>query len=353
MAVQARISSPDDREGITELMHRAFGAELAPASVDPAFQQWKYWEGHPLSGDRRSYILNGKDRIVGHACRWPMRILTTTGAFDAFHLIDWAADSSHAGAGLQVLRDSSEGSAAVFSIGGSPVTRRVLPALGEHLRRRSKEPGASSYQVAGTMYFLSRPLKPVTAALSDSPLGWKTPARIARNAMYSVRPSTRLPLGVTFEPVRPAAIPPELWPQATPQYSVSSRSPELLLHFWNCPVLQRHMCFVLKRMNRPIGYFFLVLAGNQVRLADYGPAGLDSYHARLIGIAAQRAAKRYYPDAVRISVATSEITGRSGFADSGFRNTYHEEIRGLVVDPALMPVKQYRLTYLDLDALCL
>ena len=137
MAVQARISSPGDRNEITDLMHRAFGAELSVVAIDPAFQRWKYWDRHPLTASGRSYVLNGKERIVGHACRWPMRILAGGAAFDAFHLIDWAADSSHAGAGLQVLRDSLDNSAALFSIGGSPATRRMLPALGEHLGRRA------------------------------------------------------------------------------------------------------------------------------------------------------------------------------------------------------------------------
>jgi len=353
MAAQVRTSSPDDREGITELMRRAFGPEIGSTAIDPEFQRWKYWDEHPFTTSGRSYVLNGKDRIVGHACRWPMRIVTTAGSFDAFHLIDWAADSTHAGAGLQVLRDSCENSAALFSIGGSATTRRMLPALGEHLRRRSSGAEALSYQGAGRVYFMSRPLKGTASALRESPLDWKTPARIARNTLYAARPFARLPIGVSFEPVRPATIPPVLWPQPTSDFAISARTPELLLHFVSCPVLQRPMCFVLRRINKPIAYFFLVLAGAQVRLADYGPAGLDLYFARLIGIAAQLAARRYYPDALRIAAATSEQAVHTGLLDAGFRNNYEEEIRGLIADPALIPVKEYRLTYLDLDALCL
>ncbi len=113
------------------------------------------------------------------------------------------------------------------------------------------------------------------------------------------------------------------------------------------------MVFVLTRNSSPVAYFFLVLAGSQVRLADYGPAGLESSIAKLIGIAAQLAAKQHYSDALRIAAATSETAVRSGLVDSGFRRSYEEEIRGLIVDPALNPIQQYRLTYLDCDALCL
>ena len=353
MAVQARISSPDDRDGITELMHRAFGPDISSTAIDPGFQRWKYWDAHPFAATGRSLVLDGRERIVGHACRWPMRIVTPAGALDAFHLIDWAADSSHAGAGLQVLLDSCEDSAALFSIGGSAVTRRMLPALGQHLRRRPNPAEQLAYQVAGKVYFLSRPLQAVSAALRESPLDWKTPARIARNALYAGSAGAKLPEGVSFEAISPTDIPPGLWPQPDSNFAVSARSPELLQHFASCPVLQRPMCFILSRNGNPIAYFFLVLAGAQVRLADYGPAGLEPQAAGMLGTAAQIAAKRHYSEALRIAAATSEPDIQAGLIDAGFRNSYEEEIRGLIANPALIPVKQYRLTYLDLDALCL
>ncbi len=351
MAVQAHISSPRDGDGITQLMQRAFGPELNTVAIHPGFQQWKYWDEHPFAVMGRSYVLNGKERTVGHACRWPIRILTTAGAFDTFHLIDWAADSTHAGAGLQVLRDSCDNSAALFSIGGTAMTRRMLPAFGEHLRRRTSR--ALSYQVAGKFYFLNRPLKPVAPALNDSPFDWRMPARAARNALRSALPIPRLPSGYSFAEVAVTEIPEELWPRPTSNVATSARTPELLQHFAGCPVLQRPMFFVVSHGSGPVAYFFLVLAGTQVRLADYGPAGLDSSIAKVIGAAAQLAAKQHYPDALRIAAATSEPTVRSGFIDSGFRDSYEDEIRGLMIDPELSRIQQYRLTYLDGDALCL
>jgi len=351
MAVQAHISSPSDRNGITELMHRAFGTELNRVAIFPDFQQWKYWEEHPFATGGRSYVLNGKERIVGHACRWPIRILTTTGAFDTFHLIDWAADSTHAGAGLQVLRDSCDNSAALFSIGGTAMTRRMLPAFGEHLRRRTNR--ALTYRVGGKLYFLNRPLRTVAPALQDSPLDWRTPGRVARNAVRSALPIPRLPPGYSFAEVSVTEIPEELWPRATSSMATSARSLELWQYVASCPVLQRPMFFVITGNGSPVAYFFLVLAGTQVRVADYGPAGLQSSIAKAIGTAAQLAAKQHYADALRIAAATSEAAVRSGLVDSGFRDSYEEEIRGLMIDPGLSQIEQYRLTYLDGDALCL
>ncbi len=353
MAAQSRISSPEDQEGITCLMKTAFGLPDGAAAIDPQFQHWKYWAEHPLAGYGRSYVLNGHEKIVAHGCRWPMRIVTTSGEYDAFHLIDWAADSSYAGAGLKVLRESCDNAAALFSIGGSHMTRKILPALGELLRRRTGRTEPLSYHVAGQVYFLDRPLQPIAAALHDSPLDWKTPARIARNLHLSSTPAMRLPNEYSFSQVSPEEMPPHLWPRPTSDFAVTLRTGELLKHFEHCPILQQPMCFFLSRQQTPVAYFFLAQVGNHVRLADYGPAGMDEAAGEIMGLAAQIAAKQYFPHATRISAATSESPVRDGLVRAGLRNSYDEEIRALVVEEALNPVSHYRLTYLDCDALCL
>jgi hypothetical protein len=351
MAAHARISSPEDREGITDLLRRTL--LIDEHLLQPAFQRWKYWDAHPLSSAGRSYVLEGKHGIIGHGCRWPMRILTTSGCCDAFHLVDWAADASRAGAGLQVLRDTCENSAALFSIGGSPTTRRILPALGDHLRRHGARERAPSYRVAGHLSFLTRPLRPIASALRESSFGWRTPGRLLRNSYRAASPPARLSAGYSFEQVTPQGIPKDLWPKPTSATAATARTPELLEHFAGCPILQQPMSFVLTQQGKAIAYFFLVLAGNQVRLADYGPANLAEEAARNLSIAAQLAAKQQYKDAIRISAVTSEAAVRAAWLRSGFRQTYEEEIRALVVEPALNSVSQYRITYLDCDALCL
>ena len=353
MPVQARISSPADRDDIADLMRRALGLDDRAVAIDPGFQRWKYWDPHPLSKAGRSYVLIAKERVVAHGCRWPMRILTTAGAFDAFHLIDWAADSTHAGAGLQVLRDACEHSAALFSIGGSSATRRILPALGDHLRRRPTPGPALTYRVAGEVYFLSRPLRALSSAMRQAPPDWKTPARIVRSVYRAVLPLVRLPASYSFGQISPQDIPRELWPLPGPNGAITERTPELLRHFEQCPALGQPMSFVLTQHGQAMAYFFLVLARSEARVADYGPARMGEHTAEAMGMAVQLAAKRHYPDALRISIATSEAHELVGLLRSGFRQSHKEEIRALVADPALKPVTHYRLTYLDLDALSL
>jgi hypothetical protein len=353
MPAHARLSSPEDCKAIMELMQRALRLDEQAVAIQPAFLHWKYWEGHPLTSTGRSYVLEGNHGIVAHGCRWPMRILTTGGSYDAFHLIDWAADSTHAGAGMQVLRDTCNNAAALFSIGGSPITRKILPALGELLRRRGDSERAPSYRVAGRVFFLSRPLKPITATMQESPVDWKMPPRILRNTYRAAWPSLHLSEGYEFRRVELQDIPDELWPRPTYDLAVTARTTELLQHFARCPVLKSPMSFILTRQSLPVAYFYLVQAGNQVRLADYGPASLDETVAQNLGAAAQLAAKRHCAGATLIAVATSEEGLRAGLLCSGFRQSYEEEIRTLVIEPALHATPQFRLTYLDCDALCL
>lgn len=347
-----RLSSPEDCEGIKNLMRRVLALDEHAVAIQPAFLRWKYWDPHPLTSAGRSYVVEGQNGIVAHGCRWPMQILTTSACYDAFHLIDWAGDSSHAGAGLQVLRDTCEKSAALFSIGGSPTTRKILPALGEHFRRRDEAGRAPSYRVVGHMYFLNRPLKPIAAATHEGPLDWKTPARALRNLARAASPALRLSEGYSFKQVTPLEIPESLWLNLTPEVAVTARDSRLLEHFAHCPVLRQPMAFVLSHGNTAVAYFFLVLAGRQVRVADYGPANLNADVSQNLSVAAQIVAKRCYPDALRISAATSEQTVRSGWLHSGLRQSYEEEIRALVVEPMLNNMPQFRLTYLDCDALC-
>src|SRR5262249_39205275 len=141
-----------------------------------------------------------------------------------------------------------------------------------------------SYQVAGRVYFLSRPLKGLATALHESSIDWKTPARAARNALYSALPAPHLPAGYEFTQVAATDIPHQLWPRPTAEVAVTARTAGLMQHFASCPVLRQPMFFLLSREGKALAYFFLAAAGNQVRVADYGPAWLDDSNAKALGM---------------------------------------------------------------------
>ena len=188
--------------------------------------------------------------------------------------------------------------------------------------------------------WLERRLHPWKPAWSDSPRDWKLPARLARNWWQHDFRTPSLPAGWSFTACRPEDIPQVLWPTAHYENeAVSVRSPQLIEHFEQCPVFSQTEFCALQKDGGKIAYFFLVRVGNQVRLADYGPA-------------AQKAARRLFRDATSLFAVTSEPHAASGWKTSGLRWQHEEPIKVLNLNGAWNPTR-YRLTMLDWDIVCL
>lgn len=351
MAAQGRTSSPQDQEEISSLVQRAIKIPKTATAVDSAFQRWKYWDSHPLMPPSRSYLLEDRAKMVAHGCRWPIQVRTMERDYVGFQLIDWAADPQYPGAGLQVLRDTCAGSGILFFIGGTNMTKRVLPVFGEHLNRSRNK--SLTYNVTGTSDFVSRPLQIIGPSFREMPFGWKTGPRFARNIYRYALPLNRLPKGYHFTQVVAKDIPEALFPKPSPGFAVSVRTTELFQHIASCPVIKRPMFFLLERQGRPVAYFFLVLTGTQVRTADYGPRGMSEADAKVCGTAIQLAAREHYPEAWRVSILTTEPVPKAGFMRSGFRPGTREENRIILSDQSLQFVQGYGLTFMDLDTLCL
>jgi hypothetical protein len=340
MSIVGCVSAPPDASTITSLLRTTLGIDEHALAVNSKFQQWKYWEPHPLNLGSRSHTLKNEESIVAHACAWPIQLSLPMGSLKAFHLVDWAAAPGNPGAGVQVLRQCCSEMAAAFCIGGSEMTKKILPAFG--------------FRLYNHMTFMRRPLRPVRTALRESPLDWKMPARVVRNVQWYYSPSLALPQEWRVTPVDPEQIPEALMSASSEDIAVSQRSPQLLSHIMSCPALQRSACALVSRgSGAPAAYFLLVQVGDQVRLADYGPASLDEETSRIVGLGAQVLARSLFPDAMSIIAATSETSSRSGFLQSGFRLLRDEPIKVLKLNKALGSISQFRLTLIDGDALCL
>ncbi len=300
--------------------------------------RWKYWTPHPLFARDRSRIIERGSEILAHGGIWPIRLAAELGKFSCFHLIDWAARPNTPGVGVQVLHQCGAGLAANFSIGGSAMSRKIPPVVG--------------FRAYNPMWFLVRPMRPLEPVRSGLKWNWKSPLRAARNLIWYLYPIVKLPADCKVETRQPAEIPECLWPRVLPGIAVSERSPSLLEHISSCPTVRRSACAVLSRESKPLAYMFLVQVGSQIRLADYGPAGLDEETATILGTAAQELAKRLFPTGSDMLAVTSEAAVRNGFARAGFRLNREEPIRVLKIENQLENVDQFRLTLLDWDALC-
>ena len=200
-----------------------------------------------------------------------------------------------------------------------------------------------------TMTILRRPLGLVEPAASESPVDGTRLARIGRNIYWSLFPMGGLPSEWRSTAVEPSRIPESLWPQPSEHWAVSARSPELLEYMSTCPLFDKSKLFLLSQGGKPRAYLYLVQVRRQVRLADYGPAGLDASTSRILAIAARRIARSHFRGATDLMAATSEEYVRAGFESAGLRLAQQNPIRVLKGPDVLPDVRQFRLTFLDWD----
>ena len=314
------------------------GIQAGDAAIAPGMQSWKYWQPHPLTAGSRSRVLLDGDRVVAHGAMWPIRLRGSFGERSAFHLIDWAAAREAGGAGMEVMRLCGQGAAAIFSIGGSAMTRKIVPIFGFRPQNR--------------IAFLSRPLHPFLPAWPDSPRDWKMPARLLRNLVRYLAPAPGVPRGWRVEPASPDNIPESLFYAPSDGEAASARNAALLDHVMSCPAIERWRAYLLHGASGPEAYFVLCQVGREVRVADFGPPGLDEAAGFALAAAALGAARNEFPGAVSILAATTEPAVEAGFLRAGLRICRTEMIKVLKLDPALQPFSRYRLTLLDWDAIC-
>jgi hypothetical protein len=333
-------SSPTLGDSIDRFLMQTFGTgatEEAFHEMDAqskAFQQWKYWDPHPLFLHSRSYVLLAGETIVAHGCCWPIRLQAAFGQVPSMHLIDWAAKRNVPGAGMRVFQLCQKDVGAVIAIGGSEMTRRILPAFG--------------FKPYNNISFLYRPLRPFSPALS--PGDWKMPARVLRNLGHYIFPRPSMLPGWSVSWTEPGDIPGSLFPRPLTDEAVSIRGPELLAHMMKCPTVQDAGCYILRRMDAVVAYFCLLCIQGRVRLVDFGPIGLDEQFATALGFAAQCVARSDFKRPFDIYVAATEPAVIRGFARSGFRTKAEEPIKVLKLNSELQNTTLFRLTLLDWDA---
>lgn len=325
--------------GITQLMVASLGMKPDAPELSPNLQAWKYWTRHPLTSLDLSYIFLRGETVVAHGCCWPIVVQGAFGELPAMQLIDWVAKPDAPGAGMRVLQLCQKDLAAVFSVGGTELTQKILPAIG--------------FKLYNAISFLKRPLRPFHPAFTDSPHDWKMPARVLRNFFRYFKPA-KLPADWTASLVAPSDVPEHMFPRSTGlDDAVSLRNPSLLAHIASCPILQGAGCYILSHQGEPKAYFFLALAGGRARLLDYGPAGLDEQTASALALAAQDAARRQFPGALEFLAATTEPRVRTGWTMAGLLHSGDEAIKVLKLHPALTPVSNFRLTLMDWDGIYL
>ncbi|HYA18098.1 MAG TPA: hypothetical protein VEF06_11560 [Bryobacteraceae bacterium] len=162
-----RLTVPDDLPVLREFLARAFGISVDTPAFDPALMTWKYWAPRGDWAEPRSYVLEAGGKITAHAGIWPRMV----GEARGIQMIDWAAAKEAPGAGLSLVQKLAAMCDFMYSVGGSEMTRKVLPAFGfaEYTR-----------QWNGAV-----PLRPLRQILTHQNRGWKLAPRLVRNWLWS------------------------------------------------------------------------------------------------------------------------------------------------------------------------
>ena len=299
-----RATTGADFAAIAELATGVFQLEPENPFHHRAYQDWKYWRPHPDWAGSRSYVMERDGKLTAHGCTWPLRFLGAGREWKGQYLIDWAASSSAAGVGIVLLRQTAALVDGLCVIGGSAMTRAILPKIGFH--------------PFNEMWFAARPLHPLLQCATHQFRNWKLPLRLVRNSVWRWWPP--LPSSENWAVVdcAPAAIPDHLWPRPAPGVTVCGRSAAQFEFLLACPVVQFSF-HSLTRNGQVAGYFCLATVQRQVRIADLwiaSPQGVEDWSAAYA--AAFRRAGRI-PGAAEVVTVSSLPAGQQALLRCGFR----------------------------------
>jgi hypothetical protein len=172
MKSSLRPTSIYDLNALSKFLRTAFDAGPAAPFLDPAVMAWKYWDRREDWSSPRSYVLERDGAIVAHAGLWPITFGAGAGAVRGIKMIDWASAKESPGGGLALVQKLAGMFDFIYSIGGSEMTCKVLPAFG-FVEYKRQWRGA-------------RPLRPVRQILTHQTRNWKLVPRLARNSLLAM-----------------------------------------------------------------------------------------------------------------------------------------------------------------------
>jgi hypothetical protein len=294
-----RPSTPADGPAIAQLVG-GWPANLAPAQL-----AWKYWQA-PLGP--RSFVSCEGQSVIAHAGLVPGACLTVSGRLSFAHVIDWTADRSAAGAGLALLKYVARFFDALFAIGGSEDTLRILPVAG--------------FKRCGTVTGFVRPLRPLGVLSDYRRTHWRILPRLVRSILWtagapapsvrgwSVRRVERDNIG-DLTPVLPI-------PRA--ELAVMERTAASFAHALECPTARMEL-YLAERGREIRGYFLLAFVPGQARIADcWSTEPIAEDWAAVVQLAVDTA--RRDSRVAEIMAWSSEPVQSQALASCGFRGRH-------------------------------
>ncbi len=285
-----RETTAEDCPRLTEFLANCFHTTVDAPSFNPALMAWKYWDVREDWTEPRSYVLEHEGRIVAHAGLCPI-VFQGAPPIRGVHMIDWAGAKDSPGAGLLIVQKLAAKFDFIFAIGGSEMTRKVLPAAG--------------FVETGKAWTAARPLRPVRQILTHQHKNWKLPARLARNLAWSKSPATGVPSGWNAIPIAPADI------------IATGRPTEFFQYVLRCPAV-RFSLYGIANESGLEGHFLIGVVRGQARLAGVWLRESSPVNWR-IGYTLARRTVLGMSDAFEIAARGAKGPSATAAAESGLR----------------------------------
>jgi hypothetical protein len=292
--LEVTAAGKEDQFAVARFLGTEFGSDVPDGFLGAAFLDWKFFAARPEWNGSRSYIVPQGGEVAAHVCAWPLVFSGPSGDIRSVHLIDWAARSDVAGAGMMIYRHLMDLSGSVLAIGGSASARRVLPKIG--------------FQPFGTVEIYARIVRP-WLQFRTRPRGstWREAARLARNTAWSFPPPPTPGSGWSAGRVDRAPVELDSVRRhgAVVDFSCGVRTAALLDYLLGCPIASCEL-FTVSHDGTLRGYFLLNHVGGQSRVIDiFVDSALPSDWLAVYRLAVRAAAVR---------PATCEITAFSALS---------------------------------------
>jgi hypothetical protein len=333
MRCAGRPSTPADLPGIVALLAQA---GLRP-NVEPQDLHWKYWEPRADWQGPRSFVLTDGSTILAHGGIIPGSYAWESHRLRTLHVIDWAASPREIGAGVALMNYLGQQAEALLAIGGSAETMQILPHIG--------------FRAFGVAVGYARALSPLRLLRDPGQRTWRLLPRFARSvsSKLTLHPA---PPGDSWLARRIAGDELErisvVLPIPTRSTGVFERTAGLFSYALACPIAPMHL-YSVERAGRVRGYFMLVSAPGQVRIAD---CWVDSDRAldwrAMIHCAVEEAGRD--PHAAEVVIWASDPLLAECLRASGFRARNETPILLRSANGAAVPPAPMRAQMLDNDA---
>ena len=305
-----RPTTIDDLGKVRQFLRQAFRVSPNAPFLDPSVMTWKYWDRRDDCEGPRAYVLEHDGVIVAHAGIYPLTF--DGGEVRGIQMIDWAAANESPGAGVVLLQKLGAMFDFIYSIGGSDMTCKILPAFGfvEYARQWK---GA-------------RPLRPLRQILQHQNRNWKLAPRLVRNLLWAMPKAAekRWHEDWISEEIGPSEISEKLYSQSMADARFSPRPPGFFEYLRRCPVTRLRL-YGIRDSRGPKGHFAIGVLRGQARVAGVWLDDPDREAWQTAFSLAQQTALRT-EGAYEIVAAGTEGASEQGAVRGGLRIVGHTPV---------------------------